>query len=127
MARTRNTTGGFGTTDWQIHNSAARHAARSEAGHRGGVPPGPDNHGRARLPGVPNCVLNNDDFFYYLQLAWEIPRRRPDAGGPRHARYGVPNGVLNNDDFFYLVIRRRVLSPRPTRPGSPYRPSTRSC
>ncbi len=56
--------------------------------------------------GVPNGVLNNDDFFYYLAQF---------AGGnvavadltttaiPGSAGYGVPNGVISNDDFFYYL------------------------
>ncbi|MEZ6233113.1 MAG: GC-type dockerin domain-anchored protein [Phycisphaerales bacterium] len=55
--------------------------------------------------GVPNGVLNNDDFFYYLAL-FAANDLRADlttgaiAGVPG---YGVPNGILNNDDFFYYL------------------------
>jgi hypothetical protein len=56
--------------------------------------------------GVPNGVLNNDDFFYYLaqfaagNLAVADLTTGAVAGQPG---YGVPNGVLNNDDFFYYL------------------------
>ncbi|MEZ6233836.1 MAG: GC-type dockerin domain-anchored protein [Phycisphaerales bacterium] len=56
--------------------------------------------------GVPNGVLNNDDFFYYLaqfaagNLAVADLTTGAIAGQPG---YGVPNGVLNNDDFFYYL------------------------
>ena len=58
--------------------------------------------------GVPNGVLNNDDFFYYLaqfaagNLAVADMTTTAIPGSPG---YGVPNGILNNDDFFfYLAI-----------------------
>jgi hypothetical protein len=56
--------------------------------------------------GVPNGVLNNDDFFYYLaqfaagNLAVADLTTGAISGQPG---YGVPNGVLNNDDFFYYL------------------------
>ncbi|MEZ6232773.1 MAG: GC-type dockerin domain-anchored protein [Phycisphaerales bacterium] len=56
--------------------------------------------------GVPNGVLNNDDFFYYLaqfaagNLAEADLTTGAIAGQPG---YGVPNGILNNDDFFYYL------------------------
>ena len=56
--------------------------------------------------GVPNGVLNNDDFFYYLaqfasgNLAVTDLTTTAVPGSPG---YGVPNGVLNNDDFFYYL------------------------
>ncbi|MEZ6233179.1 MAG: GC-type dockerin domain-anchored protein [Phycisphaerales bacterium] len=56
--------------------------------------------------GTPNGILNNDDFFYYLNefAAGNIPvcdlTTGAVAGQPG---YGVPNGVLNNDDFFYYL------------------------
>ncbi|MEZ6234983.1 MAG: GC-type dockerin domain-anchored protein [Phycisphaerales bacterium] len=62
----------------------------------------------AGLPGygVPNGVLNNDDFFYYLaqfaagNVAVADLTTGAIAGQPG---YGVPNGVINNDDFFYYL------------------------
>ena len=58
--------------------------------------------------GVPNGILNNDDFFYYLaqfaagNLAVADMATTAIPGSPG---YGVPNGILNNDDFFfYLAI-----------------------
>ncbi|MEZ6235474.1 MAG: GC-type dockerin domain-anchored protein [Phycisphaerales bacterium] len=56
--------------------------------------------------GVPNGVLNNDDFFYYLaqfaagNLAVADLTTGAISGQPG---YGVPNGILNNDDFFYYL------------------------
>ncbi|MEZ6233363.1 MAG: YncE family protein [Phycisphaerales bacterium] len=56
--------------------------------------------------GVPNGVLNNDDFFYYLaqfaagNLGVADLTTTAIAGQPG---YGVPNGILNNDDFFYFL------------------------
>jgi hypothetical protein len=56
--------------------------------------------------GVPNGVLNNDDFFYYLAQFAAGNTAVADlttgavAGQPG---YGVPNGVINNDDFFYYL------------------------
>jgi hypothetical protein len=56
--------------------------------------------------GVPNGILNNDDFFYYLaqfaagNLAVADLTTGAIQGQPG---YGVPNGVLNNDDFFYYL------------------------
>jgi len=56
--------------------------------------------------GVPNGVLNNDDFFFYLThfaagnvaVADLTTTAIPGAPG-----YGVPNGLINNDDFFYYL------------------------
>ncbi len=56
--------------------------------------------------GIPNGVLNNDDFFYYLaqfaagNLAVADLTTSAIPGSPG---YGVPNGVLNNDDFFFYL------------------------
>ncbi|MEZ6235612.1 MAG: GC-type dockerin domain-anchored protein [Phycisphaerales bacterium] len=56
--------------------------------------------------GVPNGVLNNDDFFYYLaefaagNVAVADLTTGAIAGQPG---YGVPNGVITNDDFFYYL------------------------
>ena len=55
---------------------------------------------------MPNGVLNNDDFFYYLaqfaagNLAVADMTTTAIPGSPG---YGVPNGVINNDDFFYYL------------------------
>jgi len=55
---------------------------------------------------VPNGVLNNDDFFYYLSqfasgnLAVADLTTTAIPGTPG---YGVPNGIINNDDFFYYL------------------------
>jgi len=56
--------------------------------------------------GVPNCALNNDDFFYYLSqfAAGNAAVADMTASAiPGSAGYGVPNGVINNDDFFYYL------------------------
>jgi hypothetical protein len=56
--------------------------------------------------GVPNGVLNNDDFFFYLAAFSAGNTAVADlttgavAGQPG---YGVPNGTINNDDFFYYL------------------------
>ncbi|MEZ6234477.1 MAG: GC-type dockerin domain-anchored protein [Phycisphaerales bacterium] len=56
--------------------------------------------------GVPNGVVNNDDFFYYLaqfangNVAVADLTTGAVAGMPG---YGVPNGIINNDDFFYYL------------------------
>jgi len=56
--------------------------------------------------GVPNGLVNNDDFFYFLSafaagnLALADLTTGAVAGQPG---YGTPDGVLNNDDFFYYL------------------------
>ncbi len=58
--------------------------------------------------GVPNGLLNNDDFFYYLSqyaagnLAVADMTTTAISGQPG---YGVPNGVLNTDDFFFYLAQ----------------------
>ena len=55
--------------------------------------------------GVPNGVLNNDDFFYYLTIfSNNDPAADLTTGAiPGQPGYGVPNGVVHNDDFFYYL------------------------
>ncbi|MEZ6232633.1 MAG: GC-type dockerin domain-anchored protein [Phycisphaerales bacterium] len=55
--------------------------------------------------GVPNGILNNDDFFYYLALfAANDPAADLTTGAiAGQPGYGVPNGIINNDDFFYYL------------------------
>ncbi|MEZ6233173.1 MAG: choice-of-anchor R domain-containing protein [Phycisphaerales bacterium] len=55
--------------------------------------------------GVPNGILNNDDFFYYLAIfAANDPRADLTTGAIAGLPgYGVPNGIINNDDFFYYL------------------------
>jgi hypothetical protein len=56
--------------------------------------------------GVPNGVLNNDDFFYYLaQFAGGNPAVADVTTGAIAGQpgYGIPNGIINNDDFFYYL------------------------
>ena len=54
--------------------------------------------------GVPNGVLNNDDFFYFLAqfAAGNLAVADVTTGAVQgQPGYGVPNGIINNDDFFY--------------------------
>jgi len=56
--------------------------------------------------GVPDGVLNNDDFFYYLAqfAAGNAAVADMTTGAvPGQPGYGVPNGTINNDDFFYYL------------------------
>jgi hypothetical protein len=56
--------------------------------------------------GIPNGVLNNDDFFYFLAQfsAGNLAVADMTTGAvPGAPGYGVPNGVINNDDFFYYL------------------------
>ncbi|MCA9288512.1 MAG: hypothetical protein KDA05_08000, partial [Phycisphaerales bacterium] len=55
--------------------------------------------------GVPNGVLNNEDFFYYLTLfASNDPAADLTTGAiPGQPGYGVPNGIIDNNDFFYYL------------------------
>jgi len=56
--------------------------------------------------GLPDCILNNDDFFYFLSQFAAGNLAVADVTTfaiPGSAGYGVPNGVLNNDDFFYYL------------------------
>ncbi|MEZ6233240.1 MAG: GC-type dockerin domain-anchored protein [Phycisphaerales bacterium] len=55
--------------------------------------------------GVPNGVLNNDDFFYYLALfaANDLAADLTTGAIAGQPGYGVPNGIINNDDFFYYL------------------------
>ena len=56
--------------------------------------------------GVPNCALNNDDFFYYLAQFAEGNVAVADlttGAVPGQPGYGVPNGIISNDDFFYYL------------------------
>lgn len=57
--------------------------------------------------GVPNGVLNTDDFFYYLAqyAAGNVAVADLTTGAiAGQAGYGVPNGVITNDDFFYYLV-----------------------
>lgn len=56
--------------------------------------------------GVPNGVVNNDDYFYYLGqfAAGNLAVADLTTGAvPGAPGYGVPNGVLNNDDYFFYL------------------------
>ena len=55
---------------------------------------------------MPNGILNNDDFFYYLSQFAAANLAVADlttTAIPGSLGYGVPNGVINNDDFFYYL------------------------
>ncbi|MCA9287162.1 MAG: multicopper oxidase family protein, partial [Phycisphaerales bacterium] len=65
-----------------------------------GAIPGQPGHG------VPNGVINNDDFFYFLSefAAGNLAVADLTTGAiPGQPGYGLPNGVLNNEDFFYYL------------------------
>jgi len=56
--------------------------------------------------GVPNGIVNNDDFFFYLTQfnAGNIELADLTTGAiAGQPGYGVPNGVVTNDDFFYYL------------------------
>lgn len=56
--------------------------------------------------GVPNSIINNDDFFYFLSqfAAGNLAVCDMTTGAiPGSPGYGVPNGVITNDDFFYFL------------------------
>lgn len=56
--------------------------------------------------GVPNGLLNNDDFFYFLGRFAENDPGEADltaSAVPGSPGFGLPNGVVNNDDFFYYL------------------------
>jgi len=56
--------------------------------------------------GVPNGVLNNDDFFYYLAQFAAGNAAVADmttTAVPGSPGYGQPNGVINSDDFFFYL------------------------
>jgi len=56
--------------------------------------------------GVPNGLLNTDDFFYYLAQysAGNVAVADLTTGAiPGQPGYGVPNGVVNTDDFFFYL------------------------
>ncbi len=56
--------------------------------------------------GVPNGLLNTDDFFYYLSQfgAGNVAVCDLTTGAVGgQPGYGVPNGVVTNDDFFFYL------------------------
>ncbi|MEZ6234990.1 MAG: GC-type dockerin domain-anchored protein [Phycisphaerales bacterium] len=56
--------------------------------------------------GVPNAILNTDDFFFYLTAFAAGNRAVADlttTAIPGSPGFGVPNGTLNNDDFFFYL------------------------
>ena len=56
--------------------------------------------------GIPNGVLNNDDFFYFLAQFAAGNLAVADlttTAVPGQPGYGVPNGAITNDDFFYYL------------------------
>ncbi|MCA9287841.1 MAG: hypothetical protein KDA05_04605 [Phycisphaerales bacterium] len=71
---------------------------------------GPDLTGSA-IPGtpgygVPDGVVSNDDFFFYLAQFAAGNQGVADlttTAIPGQPGYGEPNGVINNEDFFYYL------------------------
>ncbi len=66
-----------------------------------GAIPGSANYG------VPNGLVNNDDFFFYLSAfaAGNVTLGDLTTGAVAgQPGYGVPNGSITNDDFFYFLI-----------------------
>ncbi|MEZ6234255.1 MAG: GC-type dockerin domain-anchored protein [Phycisphaerales bacterium] len=56
--------------------------------------------------GVPDGILNNNDFFYYLNefAAGNLAVADLTTGAVQgQPGYGVPNGILDNNDFFYYL------------------------
>ncbi|MCA9287052.1 MAG: hypothetical protein KDA05_00620, partial [Phycisphaerales bacterium] len=56
--------------------------------------------------GVPDGLLNSNDFFYYLNefAAGNVAVADLTTGAvPGQPGYGVPNGTLDNNDFFYYL------------------------
>ena len=61
--------------------------------------------------GVPNGLINNDDFFYFLTVFAQAagcttcpsPPDLTTSAIPGSPGYGVPNNVVNNEDFFYYL------------------------
>lgn len=56
--------------------------------------------------GVPDGVLNSEDFFYYLLLYANnnFAADLTTTAIPGTPGYGIPNGVINSDDFFYYLV-----------------------
>lgn len=57
--------------------------------------------------GVPNGVVNNDDFFYFLSQFAAGNKQVCDltyGATPGQFGYAIPNGQLTNDDFFYYLV-----------------------
>lgn len=55
--------------------------------------------------GVPNDIVDGDDFFFYLDL---FASGDPDAdltgsSNPQDPAYGIPNGTIDADDFFFYL------------------------
>ena len=61
--------------------------------------------------GIPNGILNNDDFFYFLSTFSQnvgcttcpFPPDLTTSAVPGSLGFGVPNNILNNDDFFFYL------------------------
>ncbi len=55
--------------------------------------------------GVPNDIVDADDFFFFLDL-FAAGDERADltgSGNPNDPAYGLPNGVIDADDFFFFL------------------------
>ncbi|MEZ6235286.1 MAG: GC-type dockerin domain-anchored protein [Phycisphaerales bacterium] len=60
----------------------------------------------SRCYGVPNGVITNEDFFYYLTQFAAGNAAVADLTNtalPGSPGYGVPNGIVSNDDFFFYL------------------------
>ncbi len=56
--------------------------------------------------GLPNGVLDADDFFYFLDQFAAGNAARADltgSGDPNDPGYGVPDGDIDGDDFFFFL------------------------
>lgn len=62
----------------------------------------------ASLPGygLPDFILTNDDFFYFLSAFAQSDLELADITNssiPGTTGYGLPNGVIGTDDFFFYL------------------------
>ena len=55
--------------------------------------------------GVPDGVLNTQDFFYFIDrfVAGDLGEADLTTLGIPGPGYGQPNGIINNEDFFYYL------------------------
>jgi uncharacterized membrane protein len=91
---------GTGVLNGQVRAYAMRRFAACEPDLTLGAIPGQPGYG------VPNGLLNNEDFFYYLAqfAAGNLAVADMTTGAiPGQPGYGVPNGILNNEDFFFYL------------------------
>ncbi len=55
--------------------------------------------------GVPNDIVDADDFFFYLDLfvSGDPAADLTGSSNPQDPAYGIPNGVIDADDFFFYL------------------------